>query len=174
MVPVYTKKLEPEIDPQATREMLVWGPYKMLSSKAASHPSKGLAGGIKLDPNSDTQSALLAGICKECMVLQANMETSDTTGSKIGITEDIYTHHFITVDMGRSQVPNPVKTTCADRKSSLLGLGGIMRQSQQRTKLLLINVASSAAALCLDPAFPSLSERATSWARLYLRHPISL
>jgi hypothetical protein len=125
MVPVYTKKLEPEIDPKATREMLVWGPYKMLSSKAASHPSKGSAGGIKLDPNSDTQSALLAGICKECMVLQANMETSDKTGSKIGITEGIYTHHFITVDLSRSQVPNPVKTTCADGKGGLLGLGGM-------------------------------------------------
>jgi hypothetical protein len=128
MAPILTKKLQPEIDPKAQREMLVWGPYKMLSSKAPSHPSKGLAGGIKLDPNSDTQAALLAGICKECMVLQANMETSDKTGGKIGITEGIYTHHFITIDIGRSQVPNPVKTTCANGKGGLLGggLSGMM------------------------------------------------
>jgi hypothetical protein len=127
MAPILTKKLLPEIDPKATREMLVWGPYKMLSSKAPSHPSKGMAGGIKLDPNSDTQSAVLAGICKECMVLQANMETSDKTGNKVGITEGIYTHHFITVDMGRSQVPNPVKSTCTGGGMGMLGgMGGMM------------------------------------------------
>lgn len=121
MQPILRQKLEPQIDSTATREMLVFGPYKMLSSKAPSHPSKGMAGGIKLDPNSDTQANLLGGICKECMVLAAKMETSDQTGKKVGITEGIYTHHFITIDMGRNQVPNPVKSTCPP-KGGLMGL----------------------------------------------------
>ncbi|KAE9970644.1 hypothetical protein EG328_006128 [Venturia inaequalis] len=118
MEPISRTKLEPEIDAKATREMLVFGPFKMLSSKAPSHPSKGMAGGIKIDPNSDTQATMLGGICKECMVLAAKMETSDKTGQKIGITEGIYTHHFITIDMGRNQVPNPVKSTCPPKSAS--------------------------------------------------------
>ncbi|QDS72135.1 hypothetical protein FKW77_004102 [Venturia effusa] len=128
MDPISRQKLEPLLDPKANREMLVFGPYKMLSSKAPSHPSKGIAGGIKLDPNSDTQSAVLGGLCTECMVLSVNMEPSDKTGKGIGITEGLYTHHFVTVDMGRNQVPNPAKSTCPPKPGAgaMGGHGGMM------------------------------------------------
>jgi hypothetical protein len=68
--------------------------------------------GLKLDPSSDTLSGLLTGFCQDCMVLQANMETSNKLGEKEGVTEGVYTHHFVTVDIGRPQIPNPVTTKC--------------------------------------------------------------
>src|ERR1700712_2544549 len=71
--------------------------------------------GLKLDPNSDSLSGLLTGFCQDCMVLQANMETSNKVGEKEGISEGVYTHHFVTVDIGRPQIPNPVTAKCNGR-----------------------------------------------------------
>jgi hypothetical protein len=46
------------------------------------------------------------------MVTSALMEVSDKEGKRLDIGEGIYTHHFIAVDVGRYQLPNPVEEPC--------------------------------------------------------------
>jgi hypothetical protein len=61
--PVSTKNIEPQLNPGAVRQIIRWGPYTLLGSKAK-RPS-----GFRLDPNGDGFNEQLGGICSDCMIL---------------------------------------------------------------------------------------------------------
>ncbi|KAF1810042.1 hypothetical protein P152DRAFT_484128 [Eremomyces bilateralis CBS 781.70] len=108
-LPISVTKLEPKINPKATREALVWGPYKL-------QPSNGthVGGGFKMDPNSDIVTGRMGGLCADCMVLEASSETTFKDGKRMGLGDGLYTHHILFIDSGRPSVKSPLKPVCTN------------------------------------------------------------
>jgi hypothetical protein len=128
-------KKTPQIDDKATREKLLWGPFKVKAANVksselqidkpindivkASHTPTGFT--LKLDPNSDIISSGVNGICNNCMVLYAQADLAKKDGSKADIGSGVYSHHVIVTNVGHSMVAPPVLTICPNgRKGSLL------------------------------------------------------
>jgi hypothetical protein len=71
----------------------------------------------------------MGGLCKECIVLQARAEITDKDGKRMGLNNQVYTHHIIAVDMSRGMNMAPIvptnfsSMTCAAGKiwESMLG-----------------------------------------------------
>jgi hypothetical protein len=86
--------------------------------------------GLKLDENSDMLESTLDGVCKDCMVLQATAHITDKNGKKLGLQDEIYLHHIVMVDSGRTlnMAPLiPASSSCPAGKGGMFGvLGSIL------------------------------------------------
>jgi hypothetical protein len=126
---VQSKTLKAEIFPTASRQRLTWGPFT-LQPATGTHK----AGGLKLDQQSDVLEEALAGVCKDCMVLQAKAEITDKEGNRLDLKEQVYTHHIIVANLGRMMVMPPVLPSfsgfagcagAAKGSGSMGGMGGM-------------------------------------------------
>jgi hypothetical protein len=64
--------------------------------------------GLKLDKQSDMIENALGGLCKDCMVLGARIDITDKDGNKLGLENQIYVHHIITMALGRTMAMAPL------------------------------------------------------------------
>ncbi|KAF2663440.1 hypothetical protein BT63DRAFT_461169 [Microthyrium microscopicum] len=100
------KTLKPELfakTPQALREKVTWGPFKLTAANGT-HSASGF---VKLDKQSDMIGTLISGHCQECMVLSAEATIEDAKGTRLGLDHGIYVHHVISLDIGRAGVMPP-------------------------------------------------------------------
>jgi hypothetical protein len=70
----------------------------------------------------------LGGLCKDCMVLGAKIDITDKNGNKLGLENQIYVHHIITMSLGRTMAMAPLfpsfgKGSCAGKSSAGGGMG---------------------------------------------------
>jgi hypothetical protein len=75
--------------------------------------------------------SMISGICNDCTVLAGHARMVYKNGTQTGISNGVYGHHFITVDLGRPQILPPAFPACANRfAGSNLGgaspLGGVL------------------------------------------------
>jgi hypothetical protein len=120
--PANRVKLQPQYSPNAIREQVIWGPFK-LGPGGVPRPGFG-----HLDQNSDILGGAVKGLCQDCVVLNAVSDTVFKNGSIQGVNHGIYNvsihrrsfkypaeqhkHHIIVSDFGHKQLPNPVFPLC--------------------------------------------------------------
>ncbi|KAF2400927.1 hypothetical protein EJ06DRAFT_521587 [Trichodelitschia bisporula] len=129
---VTLKKLAPELDPKATREFKMWGPYKLPASNST-HAAPGLSGGIKLDPNSDTLGGMVSPPCTDCTVLKAIANLAYKDGKQADVATGVYTHHIIMsqTKFGRKQLFMPLNPPkCPGGGMFGMNMGGMMSTSK--------------------------------------------
>jgi hypothetical protein len=74
----------------------------------------------------------LGGLCSECMVLGAKIDITDKSGKKLGLENQIYVHHIITMDLARRMTMAPLfpsfnRAQCAGgAKGSIGDASGMM------------------------------------------------
>lgn len=123
--PIQSAILTPELFPRAVREQFVFGPFPL---KAANADHTGGAG-IKLDAKSDMITATLQNFCKNCMVLRANAQITDNVGKPLDLTSEVYTHHILISELGKTAPMAPLKQPPFPKNcptTSLAGMSGML------------------------------------------------
>ncbi|KAF1992051.1 hypothetical protein K402DRAFT_459245 [Aulographum hederae CBS 113979] len=92
-----TKEVEPKADSSAIRKIMRWGPLRV-NAKNGTHTGK-------LDPTSDAFSAVLDGMCTDCMYITGSTYLTYANGSRASIATGIYNHHVFVGDIGKKQSP---------------------------------------------------------------------
>jgi hypothetical protein len=64
-----------------------------------------------IDKLSDMIEINMGGLCSECIVLQARAEITDKNGQRLGLNDQVYTHHILAVDMSRGMNIAPIIPT---------------------------------------------------------------
>lgn len=126
--PSSIKKLTAKIDTsgKAIRETILYGPFRI---KASNDTHTAPPTSFKLDPNSDLLTGKLAGLCSNCMILEAKADIANADGSKVDIASGVYSHHVIMTDIGRTPVRPNIKAICKNGKPGGFNfqlMGGMM------------------------------------------------
>lgn len=116
--PLSIKPAEPKVRATATRKLIRYGPFKLPANtgakKAESSHSHGaptstagaldvLLGKTAMDPNGFTTMRILSddSMCRNCTVLSGRMDIVYDNGTKLGISQGVYLHHVVTIDLDK-------------------------------------------------------------------------
>jgi hypothetical protein len=117
---VVIKKLRPEIDSTATREMKMWGPLKLRASNVCliiitilqpltnyQASRRGFGQYIKLDRNADNFSGKISRPCSDCTILKATANFAYKDGKQVDVGNGVYTHHILMLQVRFSMFKSP-------------------------------------------------------------------